>query len=121
MAKAEAEYIARLPFVVNRKRAGLPEGESLSGLCFWHVKPTGSYGADCEIGNMFAIAYLGLRGGGPPLQWIVLDMIEQGRSFSGIEIGFLGLVGKSAAFGGAPATAMSDHITARQHQLAWAA
>lgn len=87
----------RLPFVVDRKRAGLPPptGEQ-SPRCFWRVSPIGDYERDIETGNRLAVKYLD-RGGWPPLQWIVADMP---RELTGVEVGFLRLIGLAAASSG---------------------
>jgi hypothetical protein len=84
-----------LPFITDRKRGGS------SYRRWWHVHPTGDYGADCETGRAYADAYVdfcrrefsssGLVA--PPLQWIVKDMPRQ---MSGIEISFLSKVGAMA-------------------------
>ena len=68
--------------------------------CFWAVTPTGDYGEDCRIGHRLAIEYLRFeredQGGPGALQNIVRDMP---REFTGIEIGFLSIIGRAARFG----------------------
>ena len=74
----------------------------------WNVTPTGDYGADCETGRAYAIAFLrscdGSFGWASLLSSIVTDMIGAGpggfwrtggaRS-NGIVVGFTGTIGKA--------------------------
>jgi len=77
-----------LPFIMDRRKGDRRR-------CFWHVSPTGDYTVDSETGARLAQQYLefcdGMR---PPLGWIVEDMP---RELTGIEIGFLRLVGLAAS------------------------
>lgn len=96
-----APRIEDLPFVVDRARAGLPKPTGKqSPRCFWHVSPTGKWGDDCRTGEMLAVEYLKVQSGkdapGSFLQWIVEDMP---RELTGVEVGFLTIVGHSAAAG----------------------
>jgi hypothetical protein len=78
-----------LPFVVDR-----PKG-TRGGRRFWHVSPTGDYLADYELGAQLAQQYLEFRDCMPPsLGWIVGDMP---RNLTGVEAGFLAIVGRSAS------------------------
>ena len=73
--------ITTLPFVQDR------DGKR----CFWAVKPTGDYTADCRTGQDYALRFLDYSAqsnGGAILQLIVPDMP---REQSGIEIGFWSL------------------------------
>jgi len=95
---------------VDRKNAGLPlPAGKKSRRCFWHVSPTGNYLADIETGNWLAVEYLDHdQGGRPPLQWIVGDMP---RELSGIEIGFLRLIGLAAVASGGMWRAINEHAS----------
>jgi len=87
-----ADPIARLSFVKNcrvRRHGRLRN--------FWHVKPTGDYGADCAIGSKFALEYLKYEETAQPgglLQIIVADMP---RDLTGIEVAFLATVAYAAS------------------------
>jgi hypothetical protein len=77
---------------------GVRMGRIGSKRCFWVVKPSGDYGADCLTGQAMAEEYLHYaRSDLLPLQWVVGDMQEIG----GLEVGFLGAVGISATLGAA--------------------
>jgi hypothetical protein len=89
---------AVLPFVTVRK----PKG---SGFCYWDVKPTGDYGADCNTGHALVeeyLAYIGANptyGNGTLLTCIVREMIDQakdGHPWSGVHVGFLAEVNRYA-------------------------
>lgn len=87
-----------LSFVSRRKpRSG--------GFTYWDVKPTGSYGVDCERGAALAEEYLAFIGAHPTfgngtlLTCIVHDMIDQGKNgapWSGVHVGFLAGVNHAA-------------------------
>ncbi len=89
----------RLSFIADRKKAGLPEGRFPR--CFWNVKPTGDYVEDCDTGQRLALEYLRFIAAGnvPDLPAIVGDMP---RPLTGIEVGFLSLVGSAAQTGFRP-------------------
>jgi hypothetical protein len=81
-----------LSFVVDRKngRKRLPR-------CFWNVQPTRRYSADLKTGRHLALEYLRFcQRGNVPLAWIIMDMPRQ-EDRSGIDIGFLSVVGDVAA------------------------
>jgi hypothetical protein len=65
---------------------------------FWRVKPTGDYGADCEIGTRLGLEYLAYQNSHEAscLQHIVEDMP---RDLTGVEIGFLTIVAHAAVAG----------------------
>ena len=62
--------------------------------CFWNVKPTGDYTADCEKGHelaLEAVAFIRQDRSGLSthlLGWIVGDM-PRGKEMTDIEVGFL--------------------------------
>lgn len=90
--------VKTLSFVVDRKSVGLPPPTGKqTPRCFWHVAPCGNYTKDLDVGVRLALEYLETHSeeGRPlaPLQWIVCDMP---REMSGIEIGFLSVVGAAA-------------------------
>ena len=80
-----------LPFLKLRR----PKG---TGINYWDVTPTGSYGEDCNTGHALAeeyLAYIGANptvGNGTLLTCIVHEMIDQakdGQPWSGVHVGFL--------------------------------
>lgn len=72
----------------------------IAGRYWWHVKPTGDYGADCKTGEALALEYLAFEekdeSGAGHLQVIVGDMP---RDLTGIEVGFLATVSCAAGAG----------------------
>lgn len=94
-AKHLAHPILSLPFVrdlaAHERKAGTPPR------CFWHVFPTGDYGADCATGARYAalaLDYMAATNTPQILQWAVFDMMTLGRRHSGIEVGFLSAFGR---------------------------
>jgi len=63
--------------------------------CFWHVTSTGEVQADQETGQRLALEYLRFADdiGLEILPWIVMHMP---RELTGVEVGFLDLVGRAA-------------------------
>ena len=94
-----------LSFIADRKKAGLPAGRFPR--CFWNVKPTGRYEEDCDTGGRLALEYLSFIAAGyaPDLQGIVADMP---RKLTGIEVGFLTMVGYAAQAGQREAARLSE-------------
>jgi hypothetical protein len=76
--KAAPDAAARLSFVASRDGITLPLAtERQDPRCFWHVKPTGDYAADCVTGEKLApefLEYEAKHWGGGQLQHIVKDM-----------------------------------------------
>lgn len=72
--------IDALPFVSVHPEAGR---------CFWSVKPSGKYAADCEVGAHYAaLAWAHkVRWGGILLADIAIDQVKKGDR-SGIEVGY---------------------------------
>lgn len=108
-AKAKSPQATALSFVTDARNVGSKRG----GLCYWHVKPTGNYTDDCELGAKLAIEYLSFMGQWPTngnrtlLTCIVRDMIDlakAGSPWSGLHVGFLSNVN-----GYAMATANAIH------------
>jgi hypothetical protein len=67
--------------------------------CFWHVAPTGDYGADCATGARYAataLDYMVAANLPEILQWAVFDMMALRRPRSGIEVGFLSAFGRTS-------------------------
>ena len=94
-------YVGRLSFLAMRDGNTLPKpkrGELPR--CFWHVKPSGNYVADCVTGEKLALEYLAFEeedvGGAGHLPSIVSDMP---RALTGIEEGFLSMVSYAARAG----------------------
>jgi hypothetical protein len=92
--------IARLSFVKTLDRLHKsPSGRS-SGRCFWNVRPTGDYVADCITGETLALEYLAFEEArtdvGTILAWIVGDMPPKQ---TGVEVGFLIAVAYAASAG----------------------
>jgi hypothetical protein len=98
------DTIACLSFVKDFKK----------GRCFWNVKATGDYGADCRTGNRLGLEYLAFEerdhDGPGHLQHIVMDMP---RKLTGIEIGFLTMVSYAAGAGANTAREVSDYWDSR--------
>jgi hypothetical protein len=89
--------ILSLPFV--RDVTTEQRASGAAPRCFWHVAPTGDYGADCATGARYAAAaldYMVAANTPQVLQWAVFDMIVAGRRHSGIEVGFLSTFGRIA-------------------------
>lgn len=86
-----------LPFVVDASNEERAAGANPR--CFWHVAPTGNYGADCATGAEYAALatdYMVAALSPHLLPWVVIDMISMRRPHSGIEVGFLSAVGRLA-------------------------
>jgi hypothetical protein len=93
--------VARLSFVktLGQLRES-PSGRS-AGRCFWNVRPSGDYVADCKIGETLALEYLAYEEAhytevGTILAWIVGDMPQKQ---TGVEVGFLIMVAYAASAG----------------------
>lgn len=84
-----AHFAEALSFMRKRKPRG-------TGIDYWCVEPSGSYGSDCATGAKLATEYLEFIGKHPTvghatlLNCIVSDIHENAgsRGFSGIEVGF---------------------------------
>jgi hypothetical protein len=86
-----------LPFVVDASKEERATGANPR--CFWHVAPTGNYGADCATGAEYAALatdYMVAARSPHLLPWVVIDMISMRRPHSGIEVGFLSAFGRLA-------------------------
>ena len=84
-----------LPFVVDASKEELAAGANPR--CFWHVAPTGNYGADCATGAEYAALaadYMVEARSPHMLPWVVIDMMAMRRPHSGIEVAFLSVVGR---------------------------
>lgn len=92
--KRSDDPIAKLSFVGDRKNRKPGEFPR----CWWHVKPSGDYGADCELGTRLGLEYLAFLETHERscLQHIVRDMP---RKLTGVEIGFLTMVSYAAGAG----------------------
>ncbi|ANN59630.1 hypothetical protein A9174_24885 [Mesorhizobium loti NZP2037] len=86
-----------------------------TGIDYWVVEGTGSYGADCAKGHQFAQEYLTYSAEHPTygnatlLGCIVNDMLircKEAGKLSGIEIAFLNQVNRSATIG----EAVKEHL-----------
>ena len=84
-----SDPLASLSFVRSRHRA------AGGGRCYWVVNATGGYSSDCDLGNELALEFLASEAT-LPLQWVVNDLP---RPLTGIEIGFLSVVGAAASVG----------------------
>ncbi len=84
-----AHFAEALSFMRKRKPRG-------TGIDYWCVEPSGSYGSDCATGAKLATEYLEFIGKHPTvghatlLNCIVRDIHENAgrRGLSGIEVGF---------------------------------
>jgi hypothetical protein len=92
--------IARLSFVKTLDRLHKSPSGSPAGRCFWDVRPSGDYVADCITGETLALEYLAYEeadtGAGTILAWIVGDMPQKQ---TGVEVGFLIMVAYAASAG----------------------
>lgn len=99
--------VLALPFVRDRRgdeRASGPAPRS-----FWHVSPSGNYQTDCATGTHYAtlaVNYMAAARSPHLLAWIVSDMMAMRRSHSGVEVGFLSCIGRTATQAHARATQM---------------
>lgn len=98
--------IADLSFVVDQGR----RDHERYPRDFWAVKSTGDYSKDCDTGRRLALEYLKYEecnpGGGGSLQLIVDHMP---RLLTGLEVGFLSMVGIAAGRGAWKAFQVSNH------------
>lgn len=104
--------IDALSFVASRDGKVLPKAKKGEvGRCFWHVLPTGEYGADCDQGNRLALEYLLYEANKGPNAPTLLPQIvgDMPSPLGGIEIGFLTLVGFAAEAGANRARGISAY------------
>lgn len=83
---------------------------------FWAVEPSGNWSSDTQLGSEYGRIYLdSMRRSnrGPLLGWIVSDMIRNGH-FTGVEAGFLGVVGRAAIDPGRPIEHRHELLAAQQ-------
>ena len=86
-----------LPFFAPRK----PKKGQLGNRNFWSVKPTGDYLKDCRTGQAYALQFLAAEEAsdcGTLLQNVVADM-PRDTAFTGLEIGFMEIIGFAATAG----------------------
>lgn len=96
--------VQALPFT----RDGEGDGESRH---FWYVDASGDWGDDSHLGSEYGRIYLEhVRRSrrGPLLAWIISDMVRKGK-WSGVEVGFLSVIGRAAA---APVSTDVRHLPA---------
>ena len=89
--------VLALPFI--RDTSDEERAAGANPRCFWHVAPTGNYGADCATGAEYAALatdYMVAARSPHLLPWVVIDMISMRRPHSGIEVGFLSAFGRLA-------------------------
>ncbi|HRK97420.1 MAG TPA: hypothetical protein PLE43_02965 [Alphaproteobacteria bacterium] len=86
-----------LPFIKDVKLSDNPKGRKTERI-FWQVAPTGDFSKDGLTGTQYAREFLNYaqKEGHCPLVSIVKDMP---REFSGIEIGFLSVIGTISQVG----------------------
>jgi len=104
--------IGDLSFVASRDGKALPKAKKGEmRRCFWHVFPTGEYGADNDEGNRLALEYLSYEETKGPNSPTLLPQIigDMPRPLGGIEIGFLTLVGFAAGDGAERARRISAY------------
>lgn len=95
-----AHLVLSLPFV--RDTSAQEQAAGAAPRCFWHVMPTGDYGADCATGASYAelaLDYMVAANSPQILQWAVFDMMTVNRRHSGIEVGFMSAFGQIATQG----------------------
>jgi hypothetical protein len=66
----------------------------VGGYCYWAVKPSGDYSADCNAGRAYAqmlLPFLKYNGGIPMLGYIIFDMIRSraDKKDKGLVVGFM--------------------------------
>ena len=71
--------------------------------CWWSVKPTGDYDADCRTGRKMGLEYLAYEASENSGGVLGLIVAAMPRELSGIEVSFLQLVSFAAAAGHARA------------------
>jgi hypothetical protein len=87
----QAKRMMTLPFI-----ADIGKGKKKTRI-FWHVKPTGDYFVDCEIGRNYgalALTYMKEYGDTPLLTQAVFGMKK--KKNKGIEVGFLHFIASAA-------------------------
>ncbi|TPW26043.1 hypothetical protein [Pararhizobium mangrovi] len=90
-----SKTIDNLTFIGNRDQGDRAKGRRH----FWRVKPTGNYNIDCRMGRKLALEYLAWSeiGDAPPLLAQIVSDMPGCRT--GMEVGFLELVGLAASAG----------------------
>lgn len=89
-----------LPFTAERSSSD----DNAQRRIFWLVEPSGDWKDDTHIGSEYGRIYLEharRTHRGPLLGWVVADMIRGGQ-FTGVEAGFLSVVGRAALGQSAP-------------------
>jgi hypothetical protein len=93
MTDQAAQVVANRSAIVNFPFVGKIDDK----VVFWLVEPSGTWLADCELGERYARMFIKLITSGRTsvalLGWVVKGMISTGR-FTGIECGFMGAIGK---------------------------
>lgn len=108
VARKEPHPIEKLPFVATKKfRAWqrLPR-------CFWAVKNSSDYGADCTRGREFALDYLDYMASvDANLHPNILPQIvgDFNRPIGGLEIGFMTIIGSAAVSGIQEGSRLASH------------
>jgi hypothetical protein len=98
-----------LSFVTKRRK----RAPGVLPLHYWTVQPSGDYEADCVTGDRLALEYLAYdeaEGDFPLLGLIVADMP---RETTGVEVGFMSLIGFAARKGAGEARRISTYWAKR--------
>lgn len=118
--KQAAYKLKALSFVASRDGKALPKPVSDElPRCFWHVKSTGDYQLDTQLGTQIALEYLAYedadKGGAGILNLIISDMP---RPLGDVEDAFLQLVGLVAKNGYQRAQQIVAHWNAAEKSIA---
>lgn len=106
-AQQPVSSYASLPFVAPRHRprkGQLPRN-------FWSVKASGDYEIDCETGEAYALLFLAAEAeanSGTMLEGVVSDM-PRDADFTGLELGFITMIGFAAQAGAGRAREVSAY------------
>lgn len=96
-----------LPFFASRR----PKKGQLGNRNFWSVKPSGDYFQDCKTGQAYALLFLEaeeVSDCGTLLQCVVADM-PRDAAFTGLEVGFMEVIGFAATAGAFRAREIASH------------
>lgn len=101
--------VLALPFVRDSSEEDRVSGANPRS--FWVVDPTGHYGTDCSTGSHYAalaLDYMVANRSPHLLTWIVSDMMAPPRRRSGVEVGFVSVIGRLATNAHASRMALRD-------------
>lgn len=104
--------IEDLSFVASRDGVQLPKyTEGQLPRCFWSVPTRGSYSAECDLGAELALEYLAFEENNPSCPILNLIVTDMPSPLTGVEVGFLIMVGFAASAGADYARRVRAHQT----------